>query len=143
MSFSSLIGRAVFSQKDSARLAKAYFDGLSTLNSSSLYVFTVLIPMHELISMQKAASRHRGIFITATQAYGDGSRRQKCHKLTPGGLPLASDQNTGSCRVCNQPLSPPCIPPKFVLHGLSARNKFLAVSGLNHHVHLHRYPLLR
>ena len=80
MSFSSLIGRAVFSQKDSARLAKAYFDGLSTLNSSSLYVFTVLIPIHELISMQKAASRHRGIFMAATQTYSDASRRQKCHK---------------------------------------------------------------
>ena len=26
------------------------------------------------------------------------------------------------------PLSPPCIPPKFVLHCLSARSKFLAVS---------------
>ena len=25
------------------------------------------------------------------------------------------------------PLSPPCIPPKFVLHGLSAKSKFLAV----------------
>ena len=25
------------------------------------------------------------------------------------------------------PLSPPCIPPKFVLHGLSARSNFLAV----------------
>ena len=28
----------------------------------------------------------------------------------------------------NNPLSPPCIPPKFVLHGLSARSKFLAVN---------------
>ena len=27
------------------------------------------------------------------------------------------------------PLSPPCIPPKFVLHGLSAKSKFLAVSA--------------
>ena len=27
---------------------------------------------------------------------------------------------------CN-PLSPPCIPPKFVLHGLSSKSKFLAV----------------
>ena len=26
------------------------------------------------------------------------------------------------------PLSPPCIPPKFVLHGLSSKSKFLAVS---------------
>ncbi len=26
----------------------------------------------------------------------------------------------------SNPLSPPCIPPKFVLHGLSARSKFLA-----------------
>ena len=25
------------------------------------------------------------------------------------------------------PLSPPCIPPKFVLHGLSSKSKFLAV----------------
>ena len=27
----------------------------------------------------------------------------------------------------NNPLSPPCIPPKFVLHGLSSKSKFLAV----------------
>ena len=81
MSCSSLIGRAVFSQKDSARLAKAHFEGLSTLNSSSLYVFTVLIPMHELISMQKAASRHRGIFMAATQAYNAACHSPKCHKL--------------------------------------------------------------
>ena len=27
------------------------------------------------------------------------------------------------------PLSPPCIPPKFVLHGLSAKSKFLGVSA--------------
>ncbi|MDA7654907.1 hypothetical protein N8629_03860, partial [Akkermansiaceae bacterium] len=27
------------------------------------------------------------------------------------------------------PLSPPCIPPKPVLHGLSAKSKFLAVLG--------------
>ena len=25
------------------------------------------------------------------------------------------------------PLSPPCIPPKFVLHGLSSKSKFLAI----------------
>jgi hypothetical protein len=31
--------------------------------------------------------------------------------------------------IASNPLSPPCIPPKFVLHGLSARSKFLAVSG--------------
>ena len=28
------------------------------------------------------------------------------------------------------PLSPPCIPPKFVLHGLSSKSKFLAVMGV-------------
>ena len=28
----------------------------------------------------------------------------------------------------DNPLSPPCIPPKFVLHGLSARSKFLAAT---------------
>ena len=33
MSFSSLIGRAVFSQKDSAKLVKAHFEGLGTMNS--------------------------------------------------------------------------------------------------------------
>ena len=27
------------------------------------------------------------------------------------------------------PLSPPCIPPKFVLHGLSSKSKFLAVTA--------------
>ena len=27
------------------------------------------------------------------------------------------------------PLSPPCIPPKFVLHGLSSKSKFLAVNS--------------
>ena len=27
----------------------------------------------------------------------------------------------------DNPLSPPCIPPKFVLHGLSSKSKFLAV----------------
>jgi hypothetical protein len=32
-------------------------------------------------------------------------------------------------RVGNNPLSPPCIPPKFVLHGLSSKSKFLAVSS--------------
>ena len=30
------------------------------------------------------------------------------------------------------PLSPPCIPPKFVLHGLSSKSKFLAVEGSKH-----------
>ena len=30
------------------------------------------------------------------------------------------------------PLSPPCIPPKFVLHGLSSKSKFLAVSKGGH-----------
>jgi hypothetical protein len=29
-------------------------------------------------------------------------------------------------------LSPPCIPPKFVLHGLSSKSKFLAVSKGGH-----------
>jgi hypothetical protein len=33
MSFSSLIGRAIFSQKDSAKLVKAHFEGLGTMNS--------------------------------------------------------------------------------------------------------------
>ncbi|MCH1497989.1 MAG: hypothetical protein L7U83_02870, partial [Akkermansiaceae bacterium] len=29
-------------------------------------------------------------------------------------------------------LSPPCIPPKFVLHGLSSKSKFLAVTFPQH-----------
>ena len=32
MSFFSLIGRAVFSQKDSAKLVEAHFEGLGTIN---------------------------------------------------------------------------------------------------------------
>ena len=54
---------------------------------------------------------------------------------------------TSSLRVAPHELHPIPLftdfPPKFVLHGLSSKSKFLAVSGLNHHVHLHRYPLLR
>ena len=33
-----------------------------------------------------------------------------------------------TCSVNVNPFSPPCIPPKFVLHGLSSKSKFLAVS---------------
>ena len=69
---------------------KVSYSASVVLNSShahsSLYVYTVLIPMHELISMQKAASRHRGIFIVATKAYSGASRNPKCHKLLSLGI---------------------------------------------------------
>ena len=34
-----------------------------------------------------------------------------------------------ACSLTTNPLSPPCIPPKFVLHGLSSKSKFLAVTA--------------
>ena len=39
------------------------------------------------------------IFMAATQAYSGVNRSPKCHKLTPGGLPLATDQKPVSYRV--------------------------------------------
>jgi hypothetical protein len=33
-----------------------------------------------------------------------------------------------SVRKAKTPLSPPCIPPKFVLHGLSSKSKFIGVN---------------
>ncbi len=47
----------------------------------------------------------------------------RLHKL----LPLLQSTAQGIQGLTN-PLSPPCIPPKFVLHGLSSKSKFLAVS---------------
>ena len=41
----------------------------------------------------------------------------------------------------DNPLSPPCIPPKFVLHGRSARSKFLAANGyLQNAFTIHQAP---
>ena len=45
------------------------------------------------------------------------------HPLNPNLNQLHWDWKTGYIN----PLSPPCIPPKFVLHGLSSKSKFLAI----------------
>jgi hypothetical protein len=50
-----------------------------------------------------------------------------CHGLRRQIVRAWSEPTKSSGRF-NNPLSPPCIPPKFVLHGLSSKSKFLAVS---------------
>ena len=40
---------------------------------------------------------------------------------------IVSATNGNTNFVGTNPLSPPCIPPKFVLHGLSSKSKFLAI----------------
>ena len=53
--------------------------------------------------------------------YPDGSKRRTKGFKTSAGVDVAS------VFADKTPFSPPCISPKFVLHGLSARSKFLAV----------------
>ena len=45
--------------------------------------------------------------------------------IVPGFAKNSGRRNTETTSITN-PLSPPCIPPKFVLHGLSSKSKFLA-----------------
>ena len=42
-------------------------------------------------------------------------------------LPVSFSFGDPMPKALNNPLSPPCIPPKFVLHGLSSKSKFLAI----------------
>ena len=53
----------------------------------------------------------------------DGIRNEIVTQIEDPGLPTQQQEALKG----DNPLSSPCIPPKFVLHGLSSKSKFLAV----------------